>query len=172
MLDDVSKNLLKDSYMADSTGIIGIGITGITGNGITGNGITGIGDDLKTKSPTVIKKELKQIKKGQTQKGKVRTLPLADLVMVQMIGDFEGFLKLISNGTPNEEVSSFLENVRGTSTSLKLFTGIVDKSIEAQFGEKHVAIRELGQNAIDSYGPGDVQKPVLFKVEEEKTPHP
>ena len=73
---------------------------------------------------------------------------LADLLMLQMTGRLDEFLGQLNNGT---DTSRFLEAAWGTVTTPKLFEEIVNRSVEAQFGEKHVALRELVQNALDAY---------------------
>ncbi len=50
------------------------------------------------------------------------------------------------------------------ATTAKLFPSIIDKTILSQVGEKHAALRELGQNGIDAYDCSDISKPVVFDV--------
>ena len=57
-----------------------------------------------------------------------------------------------------------IEEARRETTAGKLFKGIVNNTVDAQFGDKHATLRELGQNGIDSYSPGDLEKQVLFSI--------
>lgn len=117
----------------------------------------------------LVKKEINKAKKGA--KSKPYTLSLSDLVMMQMVGNFEKFLDCLpnknGNGSSFNRTQELIEKTRGEVTTHKLFPGIVQKTIEAQFGDKHAVLRELGQNAIDSYESKDYEKPVTFKVSKE-----
>ncbi|MBI1969576.1 ATP-binding protein, partial [Candidatus Woesearchaeota archaeon] len=114
-----------------------------------------------------------QVLNQQSMEDHRYTIPLADLVMMQMVGNFDAFLELLTpngNGEHGErfaEALRMIEDTRKQTTAQKLFPSIVEKTIEAQFGEKHVALRELGQNAIDAYTPEEQERPVLFHVEKE-----
>src|SRR3989338_3535833 len=73
---------------------------------------------------------------------------LADIVMLQMLGRLDQFLGRFSNGGDGAQIIA--EGWEASSTP-KLFKEIVQRSVESQFGEKHVALRELVQNALDAY---------------------
>jgi hypothetical protein len=99
-------------------------------------------------------------------------IKLADLVMMQMAGDFDSFLRTFTNNQQkniNERIKSIneqLQKTRENITTPQLFPKIVDKTIQAQFGEKHATLRELGQNGIDSYSSSDSKREVIFLTEE------
>jgi len=109
----------------------------------------------------LIKREVRRCK---ADGGRVYTISLADLVMMQMVGDFDAFLNMIVSRTDPVAIAQVIEDTRKNVTTPRLFSGIVNKTIEAQFGNKYATIRELGQNAIDSYHLSDIQKPVRFHV--------
>jgi hypothetical protein len=116
----------------------------------------------------IIKKEIAQFKKD----GSIKpfTVTLSDLVMMQMVGRFDEFLEKLPSepGGSFSDASAMIEETRENVTTEKLFNGIVRKSVEAQFGEKHVTVRELGQNGLDSYKPNDYDRRILFDVDEKK----
>ena len=107
-----------------------------------------------------------ELEKFKQEPGHLYEFPIADLVMMQMIGDFDSFIASVPT-TPPEQALQAIEETRKLSTTTKLFPGIVDKTIEAQFGEKHAALRELAQNSIDAYNPNDVHRKILFDLSEE-----
>src|SRR3989338_5366866 len=119
---------------------------------------------VKKIKKAVLKQELQAMKRD----GRVYTLDLADLVMMQMAGNFPDFIEsLPHNGTSEKDLGdalALIEETRAGVTTEKLFPSIVQKTIEAQFGDKHAALRELGQNGIDSYSSGDVSKDIVFDV--------
>lgn len=104
------------------------------------------------------------------RKGKHHTFFLKDLLMMQMIADFESFLGAIKDND-KDKVTSMIEEAYNSSTTLKLFPGIINKTIEAQFGDKYACLRELGQNAIDSYGKNQlgIERLINFEYEQKKT---
>ncbi len=73
---------------------------------------------------------------------------LADLVMLQMVGSLEQFLKSFYSQNGHRQI---IEEARESSTTPKLFEEIIQRSVEAQFGDRHAALRELVQNSLDSY---------------------
>ena len=92
---------------------------------------------------------------------------LKDLVMIQMTGDLDKFISLLTN---KGDINSYIEEVKKSATTLKLFKGIIDKTTEAQFGNRYTFFRELAQNSLDSYDsdiPANDRK-VLIKVEEKE----
>ncbi len=95
---------------------------------------------------------------------------LNDLVMMQMAGDFDGFIKALPKSTKNasfEQAVKYIELTREKQTSPKLFEGIVNKTIEAQFGNRYASLRELNQNSMDSYEPSDAERKINYSVEEQ-----
>lgn len=121
----------------------------------------------KEKSAREIKQPLLKREIGALKsEGKTYTLSLADIVMVQMTGRFEDFLNsLPSNGnTSMEEAKKFIKETRDIATTQKVFKSIVEKTIEAQIGDKHATLRELGQNGMDSYDLADMNKKVQFDL--------
>ncbi len=113
----------------------------------------------------LLTKEIKQIKKNA--KADYLDINLDDLVMMQMAGDFENFVHKIADDSSildKTAIAEMIEDTREQVTSTKLFSGIVNKTIEAQFGEKYAAVRELGQNAIDSYSAKDSEKNISFNL--------
>ncbi len=98
-----------------------------------------------------------------------QVIPISDIVMMQMVGDFDSFLTLINENDADgiTRARQMIEETRAKCTTPKLFPSIVRKTIEAQFGEKHAALREEGQNGLDSYGPLDLERVVTFSVREE-----
>lgn len=116
-----------------------------------------------------LEQELQKLEKEKKIK-----LPLADLVMMQMVGNFPQFLQLLSgelNKKEHEAMLSMIEETREAVTTPKLFSSIVQKTITAQFGDKHAALRELGQNALDSYNVDAEKKHVFFDVHTENDYH-
>lgn len=120
-------------------------------------------------SQDLVKAEAEKAKLSGTSSYK---LNLADLVMMQMVGDFDNFLKTfttsekISEKEKKNKIKQMIEKTRQEVTTPQLFPKIVDKTIQAQFGEKHATLRELGQNGIDSYSPSDLIRRIAFNVEE------
>jgi len=114
-----------------------------------------------------LEQTLDEVKKNSN--GDVRVLPISDLVMMQMTGDFDSLLdKLESPASPDrDEVAKMIEATRESTTAKKLFSEIVRKTIEAQFGDKKATLRELGQNAIDSYDVDARDKRVIFDLKDE-----
>lgn len=97
---------------------------------------------------------------------------IKDLVMMQMIGDFDSFLsnftyENIQQGS-FENIKKRIEETRKDATTEKLYEALIEKIIKSQFGDKAVALRELCQNAIDSYAPGDIDRKILFSLKESK----
>ena len=111
------------------------------------------------------------------EKDKVIKLPLADLVMMQMVGNFPQFLNALSRDVEQQSEEQrnaaldMIEDTRNAVTTPKLFPGIVQKTITAQFGVKHAALCALGQNAIDSYSVEAEEKKVIFDLRTEKNYH-
>ncbi|MDD9954268.1 MAG: hypothetical protein OXR66_08100 [Candidatus Woesearchaeota archaeon] len=93
-------------------------------------------------------------------------LEIADLVMMQMAGDFNAFTKALQ-GKQLSTARELIQTTRAQVTSFSLFERIVDKTIRAQFGEKEAAIRELGQNGLDAYDPSAYRRIVQFDIHEE-----
>ena len=122
---------------------------------------------LQHKDNPLLQKELEDMTaSGQTP----HEFDLADLVMMQMTGDFNKFLGQLPSQESNDKEAAFkradetIEETRKGITTEKLFPSIVRKTVTAQFGDKHSALRELGQNAIDSYPVGQIGKEVIFDV--------
>jgi hypothetical protein len=109
-----------------------------------------------------------ELEKFRQESGHLYEFPIADLVMMQMIGNFDSFIASVPT-MPPKQVLEAIEETRKLSTTSKLFPGIVDKTIEAQFGEKHAALRELAQNALDAYNANDSHKRILFDLSEENS---
>lgn len=118
---------------------------------------------------SLLEKKLKQIQ------GAHYTIPLADLVMMQMAGDFDAFLGVIDNPKNKQkafsEAKKEVDETRRIVTSGKIFDSIVEKTIEAQIGEKHATLREMAQNGMDSYSPGDGVRDVVFDFSTENDHH-
>lgn len=124
---------------------------------------------MTTADVSPLEQELQKLEREKTIK-----LPLADLVMMQMVGKFPQFLQLLSgelHEKQQEAMLSMIEETREAVTTPKLFSSIVQKTITAQFGDKHAALRELGQNAIDSYNVDAEKKHVFFEVHTENDYH-
>ncbi len=119
---------------------------------------------------TLIKNELGKIKK---ESNRTVNLQLADLVMMQMVGNFDEFLEKISSGEEKKrkEAHKDIEKTKEKTTTPQLYPSIVRKTIESQFAEKHVTLRELGQNAIDSYNLKDENKIIEFTLEKKENCH-
>ncbi|MDP2907593.1 MAG: hypothetical protein Q8O03_06640 [Nanoarchaeota archaeon] len=100
------------------------------------------------------------------KQGKVYDILLSDLVMMQMVGDFDSFIQNLASKEENSFsiADQMISDTKKHATTAKLFSSIVEKTIEAQVGEKHAALRELGQNGIDSYSCSDISKPVVFDI--------
>jgi len=75
-------------------------------------------------------------------------IKLPDLVMLQMMGALPEFLNRFNNG---EEYQTLIDNIGNDVTTKTVFMEIVNRSIENQFGEPLIALRELVQNGMDSY---------------------
>ncbi len=73
---------------------------------------------------------------------------LSDLVMLQLVGGLEKFISEIENG---RAVDSIIDEARENSTSQGLYVKLIQQAIENQFSNETIALRELGQNALDSY---------------------
>ncbi|MDP2908587.1 MAG: ATP-binding protein [Nanoarchaeota archaeon] len=120
---------------------------------------------------SLIEREVSKLK--SESKGRVYNTILSDLVMVQMAGDFDAFLEsLPSEENPGSEkpfarANEIIKETRKKVTTKNLFPSIVEKTIEAQFGDKHAALRELGQNSRDAYECFEKDKPILFDVSKE-----
>jgi len=114
----------------------------------------------------------REIEKIETERpdSVVHKLNLADLVMMQMTGDFDAFITQLPTANSVDKKKDFnkidgiIEETRKEITTEKLFKSIVQKTITSQFGDKHAALRELGQNCVDSYGPEDTKRKVMFNV--------
>lgn len=106
----------------------------------------------------------REIRRCRADVNNIYTISLADLVMMQMVGNFDTFLETIVSGTNKLAIEAAIRATRQNVTTPRLFSGIVNKTIEAQFGNKYATIRELGQNAIDAYGLDDTSKVVKFHV--------
>ncbi len=107
--------------------------------------------------------DLEQIVKSE----KGLEVPLSDLLMVQMAGDFDRFLALFTSETDPEKIAAVIEETREEITGYKLYPSFIRKTIESQVGEKHTAIRELAQNSIDAYDIKDPERKVVFQLEEQ-----
>jgi len=98
--------------------------------------------------------------------GPIYSFTLSDLVMLQMVGNIGKFIEVIDRDNitigNREKAYKFIKDTQNLVTSQSLFSGIVQKTIEAQFGEKHTALNQIGQNSIDSYLPGDIDRNVIF----------
>lgn len=128
---------------------------------------------LQDKSKTrVLEEELRRFELDG--RAKPYTVPLSDLVMMQMVGNFEQFLAELAggngggNGSGIKKAVEMIDETRKAVTTEKLFPSIVQKTIEAQFGDRHAALRELGQNCVESYSPMDLDRSVVFDVTENK----
>lgn len=86
---------------------------------------------------------------------------LSDLVMMQMIGGLDRFNHALLSGGNLEEI---IESVRKKATTPNLFSEIVRKTIEAQFSDPSTVLRELGQNARDSYSFEETPKIIEFST--------
>ena len=86
---------------------------------------------------------------------------LHDLVMLQMMGELPEFLHLFNNG---REYQKLIDRIDSNVTTKQVFKEIVHRSIENQFGEPLVALRELVQNGLDAYDP-DQRKEIKISYE-------
>lgn len=138
-------------------------------------------EEPSSKPSSPLKREILEMQK-RAENGTLLTLPLSDLVMMQMVGDFKGFLESLSEkesysedgSNPPYQKKDPLQMIKETKrevTTYRLFPNIVKKTIEAQFGEKHAALRELGQNGIDAYEPVDFERRIIFDLTEEEQHH-
>ncbi len=133
-----------------------------------------------SKPSSPLEREIQEMQK-RAENGTLLTLPLSDLVMMQMVGDFKGFLESLSEKESSSEYEpqpeyqkdplQMIKETKREVTTYRLFPNIVKKTIEAQFGEKHAALRELGQNGIDAYEPVDSERRILFDLTEEEQHH-
>jgi len=150
----------------------------------------------------LIKEQLKEL----SSSGLIKPfhMPLEDLIMVQMAGDFDGFIESLpkeyqaqeytedyahdedkakasapvsnarakkakrkeagtaGNGkSPYDKMFRIIKETKEQVPTQRLFSEILRKTIQAQFGEKHAMLRELAQNARDAY---DVRgsNPIIF----------
>ncbi len=88
---------------------------------------------------------------------------LADLVLLQM----EGYLnRAMQELQEKNEIVNVITQAKEKSSNPDLYKSIVNKSIVNQFGDRHIALRELGQNAKDSYDNDVKLKTVEFTIEE------
>ncbi|MFH1916894.1 MAG: hypothetical protein ABIJ21_06560 [Nanoarchaeota archaeon] len=111
---------------------------------------------------------MKQLLEEITKEEKSIDIPIADLVMMQMAGDFDHFLAEVAKpDVEEEELDQLIEETRESTTAHKLYPKIVERTIESQFGEQHTTLRELGQNAIDSYDARSTDRRVIFSLEEQ-----
>ncbi len=109
----------------------------------------------------LFKQQIKELKAEGTSKP--YTMALADLVMMQMAGDFTEFLQSLPGVKDQNDFAAAARLIAKTKkeiTTAKLFPSIVEKTIEAQFGEQHAALRELPQNALDAYNAMDYPREV------------
>ncbi|MDP2907888.1 MAG: hypothetical protein Q8O03_08165 [Nanoarchaeota archaeon] len=120
------------------------------------------------KNKSILEKELENLK----QQGKVYHVSISDLVMMQMVGDFESFVQSFDKD-PDENknfklANKIIKDTKEHATTAKLFPSIIDKTIQAQVGERHAALRELGQNGMDAYECSDIKKPVVFDISKQE----
>ncbi len=88
---------------------------------------------------------------------------LADLVLLQM----EGYLnKAMQELAVKNQIINVITEAKEKSSNPDLYKSIVNKSIVNQFGDSHITLRELGQNAKDSYPIEETVKTVDFNIEE------
>src|SRR3989344_9347291 len=82
--------------------------------------------------------------------GDVCVVPISDLVLIEMVDNFDNFLKTLVSQQPGykDEAAKLVEEARVSTTATKLFKEIVRKTIEVQFGDKNATLRELGQNGM------------------------
>ncbi len=120
------------------------------------------------KNKSILEKELENLK----QQGKVYHVSISDLVMMQMVGDFESFAQSFDKDLDENKnfklANKIIKDTKEHATTAKLFPSIVDKTIQAQVGEKHAALRELGQNGMDAYECSDIKKPVVFDISKQE----
>jgi len=115
----------------------------------------------------LIQKEKQNLKNNA--ESKPHPFNLSDIVMMQMVGDFDRFLEnLPKNGEGFGKADEMIEETKKEVTVQKLFPSIVDKTITAQLGNEHATLRELGQNGMDSYNPREIDRKVVFDVEEDE----
>jgi len=75
-------------------------------------------------------------------------IDIADLVMLQMMGQLDEYMSKLRSG---ENTADLVENVRSRTTVPDLYSGIVTKTVRAQFGHSDAVVREFGQNGLDAY---------------------
>ena len=109
----------------------------------------------------ILKKEINDLKSGSNG---VLQFSLDDLVMMQMVGNFDGFIEKVEKGNQND-LDKEISKTKETTTTPQLFESIVRKTIESQFAERHITLRELGQNGIDAYTLKDQFRFVEFSFE-------
>jgi len=94
------------------------------------------------------------------------SVKLRDLVMLQMLGQIEGYISGLST---NQDLEELIEDTRAQATTPDLFGRVIDRTVNSQFGYSNAVIRELGQNAIDSYPEGAVKKVEITTKEKNGT---
>ncbi|MBW3015961.1 DUF1090 domain-containing protein [Candidatus Woesearchaeota archaeon] len=95
------------------------------------------------------------------------TLKISDLVMMQMTGRLDELIAAIPNRRypSTKPLEELIQKTKEEVTTPNLFREIVRKTIQAQMGERHAMLRELGQNGRDAYSPDCNEKTVEFIVE-------
>jgi len=89
------------------------------------------------------------------------TVPLSDLVLLQMMGEIDTYMdELLNNGDPEHIVREAEE----AAAVDDVFDEIVRKTVEAQFEDKYTFVRELAQNAKDAYPRDRTDRPVTFTL--------
>jgi len=90
-------------------------------------------------------------------------IQLSDLLMMQMVGGLEEYISL---ATSHQDTKTHVSRVKDLATTPELFEDIIRKTMSTQFGDPLTALRELGQNARDSYEPSDREKRIEFLSED------
>jgi len=91
-------------------------------------------------------------------------LKLSDLLMIQNVGEYDKFIDKAITGEMNEE---YINEIREKATLPNTFKKMLEKTISHQVGAKTKSLRELGQNARDSYN-DEKEKDINFFLDLEK----
>jgi len=98
----------------------------------------------------------------KTAQQKIEGVRLSDVIMVKKMGAMEGLQQAIDQG---RSVQEFMDSVRDRVTVQDVAERSLEMNITAQFGgDPLTPLRELGQNALDSYKEGTENRKVDFTV--------
>lgn len=108
----------------------------------------------------VVERELAQV-------AHIPPIRIADLIMMQMLGDFDRFLEDFASRIDYDRIQQSIAQTRTRATSEKLYKDFARKMARQQFGDSAAALRELTQNGIDAYSLAEVHRRVVFCIDED-----